>query len=270
MHSLTATPAVVTLSREELLYLMQMLKIPALPGFSVPAQPETPDDLQIAVMAGTERALRARGFLRVEDSRATVESALLGILGFCARPARGLMLTCAKTGGAPLSAIYLLSDDLRVKHASGDGLHSFALMESDRAVVDDVLALLNLASAPGGEVEAWEFEITGRDLLAAALTRLNTAESGEATLTALLNRGAREDEVRQLVQIMHHDALASAFVGVWPGDEPGFGIIETAAAWWLLLPLGRAGNSVRYCVRAADSGTVRDQVFRLAQRVLRV
>lgn len=231
--------ATFSLSQEELLYLLRLLKIPTLPGISPKAWSEIPDS-DFAVMLGAgERSLQARELLRLEGDQWVLEVTVAGILGFCLRPTYGLLVKRTVLGeDLAQSVIYHLSARLHLKHHAINGVHHFTLFPDSAAVFENIQnMILGDDMNEASEYHEVEFEVPTPALLLTAIGRHTESESD--TINRLQQLGMSGPVVTELTRIMRHELVSTSIVGVWrtPEDETPpttFGILQSANQWWLL------------------------------------
>lgn len=234
--------AEIKLSYEELIYLLTLLSIPSLPGLPPDVRSSVDGKTFDALMGAAERALRARDFLRVEDEEIIVESALMGILGFCARDHYSIIATRTLPNDLHQTAYYHLRDTLKVRRHEQFGVHHFSLIEDADAALEDILALVQGAVPMPAQTHPFSAEVSATTLLAVRM--LGAPEEGRrrAARLSLEQQGIAPALVEALVNVTQHKLVASITISqlrTLP-NEPAlaWGAFQAQDGWWTMTPVG--------------------------------
>ncbi len=166
-----------TLSREELLFTLNLLEAPFIPGLDPdPLGEFTPEQRALALtVAG--RALRARELVQIHNGGEWVlHNALLAAVGSCAYAQSVVSLVhWPPQSDAPARFFGHLRDNVAVVHTRpADVLHRFALLPSKEQLITQTLAFCGYED--GGSAPAFELSVPGavfvqaRELAAAGET----------------------------------------------------------------------------------------------------
>lgn len=264
----------ITLSYEEVVYLVSALAIPVLPGVPLNLYERVPEDVYTLLLAAAERALRAKGLLLYQNGRMTVESVLVGLLNFCASADHAAVFTMGTDGHRERwTAMYHLTAGLRVKHYDDLGVHHFVLLPDADAVYDDVIAQVFREAGDSASVEPFELTVRSRTFAAAQLVTLNGDQAIDQKVRDRLLEIMREEALNDtesavLAQLAGSTFSFTASMGLWRPFEHDEGTDQTALAilkaddgWWLLRQPRRAnGDDPHLHIARVPFSTVRERV----------
>lgn len=205
-------PINVLLSREELLFVLNLLQANSIPGLDAdPAGVLNEEQRTLALMWG-ERALRARQLAQVrEDRGVVVHNALLTAVGVCAYSNHALFIYhWAGNEEAPTRYFaHLRNGDVAVHTRPEDVLHLFTLLPSREHLFNEVLTVC-------------EYE----DVAASELAEMTVTENSFVRARELVGKGDVEVGARLLVNEGASDVAARAYVGTL-ANSPRISIFQT-------------------------------------------
>ncbi|MEZ4864317.1 MAG: hypothetical protein R3C14_23595 [Caldilineaceae bacterium] len=150
-----AKPLNVLLSREELLLVLQMLRVSALPGLDDDPNGALSAEQQATALTVAARALRARELAQVRDNgELAIHTALLAAVGVCAYPQQTIYVYHWPTNGAAARRYfgYVRGEEIVAHTRPADVLHLFARLPSPPYFVGQLLSACawedGLTSAP--------------------------------------------------------------------------------------------------------------------------
>lgn len=249
------TPFRVTLAHEELAYLTGLLGVqPAIGVDDDPLAGRPPEQVALA-LAVAGRALQARALVQAGAGRqATVQSALLAIIGAYAFPERLVTLFHWASGEAVPSACYgYVREHTVVLHGRpAPMLHEFSQIDTTPALVDQLLAFCGAGRVTGLAAHGWQVPAA-----ALAQARDMVRRGQREAAVALLAQGAEKAAVERFVR-----ALAGAAVTLFTTlrmahgaiDRREFTLLAAGAEGWLLT--AAEGFEERMAVQPTDSATL--------------
>lgn len=205
-------PINVLLSREELLFVLNLLQANSIPGLDAdPAGVLNEEQRTLALMWG-ERALRARELAQIrEDRGVVVHNALLTAVGVCAYSNHALFIYhWSGQEEAPTRYFaHLRNGDIAVHTRPEDVLHLFTLLPSREHLFTDVLTVC-------------EYD----DVAASEFAEMTVTENSFIRARELVGKGDIEVAARLLVNDGATDAAALAYVGTL-ANSPRISIFQT-------------------------------------------
>jgi len=259
-HTVLPAPA-VTLSREELLAVLHVLRASTIPGLDrEPSGDLTPEQEAFALVVA-RRALLARDLAQVRaDSEFLVQRRLLDAVGACAYAHDSILVYTWPPGARDPQNLFghTRGGDV-VAHTRPDAvLHRFTLLPSRAELVAQVLAFCKFDPAPTDEV--FDFTVQREDFAAAR----EAAVGGSNAAAALLVRGgAPEDAAGDLAA----DWVASPRVSALQtltrqadgtADSREFSLVQAGPrAWWVAPMPGEKANAPIQ-VKTASASDIRD------------
>jgi hypothetical protein len=151
MNFLAETSLTITLSREELAYLVQQAGAAGILGLGGTTQTILYPDGTNAVYAATERALLARGALAVtEDRHLEVEPSLLDLIRLCIKPAYAVtvVLTTPTPGQSSYRIFHVLPQIIVIHRQRLSGVHEIHGVTGKPFDLTETLAVLLPPVAP--------------------------------------------------------------------------------------------------------------------------
>ncbi len=250
----------IVLAHEELLYLIQLMAIPTLPGFGGQPLITTDQETYVRIMGVAERCLRAKGFLDITDEGLVVDTAVAGTLSYCAHNPRALIgiripVEPSAEENVSREAIVLHSYDerLTIQHRQSFGLHYFTLFENREQMLSQVIDWMGGGSIEtDGEKRAdvHEFDVSGA-LILILRAAASKPEHDDATMLQLLSQlGYSEDDARAAITLLRYDAktvisfamLPSVPAQIQPNpsqpapNASAMMFVITGDGWWTLTP----------------------------------
>jgi hypothetical protein len=223
----------VTLSQEELLYLLDLLQAPPLPGMAID---ETGRSL---MLTAAERALRARELAVLRPGgELAVHNDLLNLVGTCAYPQRRLFADHWDAAAEQPERYFACSrEDTLVAHTAPEAfLHRFTLLPDDAALAEQVLSHCRLQNVPAGA--AYAFSLQADDFV--QFRQLNEAGSAGEALDLLKAQQISEDAAQAFVNTLSALTGVSILqIAVAGQDESvsqrDFTVLQGNEFTWLLL-----------------------------------
>ncbi len=250
------TPVRLAFSHEELCYLLRLLRLPGLPGMSIPVQMGVPAEYEPLALGTAERTLRARGVLNRENDQAVLDAMVAGVIGLCARPQIGLVARWTRTADRVLrGAMYNLTEQTCIKHWSDEGVHTFEVL-SPEAIASDVTHLMQPGESPTGGASLTGMEVTGSALVLAVVNAYLESPDPQKLWDSLSRLQMPEAEATLLIEAMQNGVVGSGSVGMWRGPDTAsilnMAVLELPGALWLLHPVIQQGSDARYRIESVS------------------
>ncbi|RMG73668.1 MAG: hypothetical protein D6711_10490 [Chloroflexi bacterium] len=219
----------IRLSNDELTFLLRVLGVGGIPGFSAAGQ-FSDDEAEAAF-----QSLIARGYVEPgEDAPVVVDERVAALVGSGALANRNYSVVYFEAGQQITQWFYLL-ENFPVHHMEVlPGVHRFRLLNDAEDVVGAIGAAMNLdtdlQSPPPGEkvqmsLEAYEY-----------LGKLNREKGPDAAAKFMAQEGLPQETIHAILNhearvictmVQTHDDMASA---------TGFLALKTEAGYWLIEP----------------------------------
>ncbi|MBN1563777.1 MAG: hypothetical protein JXA10_08055 [Anaerolineae bacterium] len=244
-------PTTLSLSQEELTYLLHLLKIPALVGLS----PRSTNGMNPyhfhALMSAAERSLRARQWLTLgPGGDRVIDTELFDILRFCARPDYTILVARYLLDAKPAHAVYYLSGRTRIKQYVENGVHHFVRLADDMTVFDDLFGIITAhEDVNDGARGNAGYCIPATLMLALSRIRSTDDLDHEALRNQLVGQGLPETGADHLAHLVRYEMIANTTISAQPRRSPHktgelkptpapvFSLMQTQAAWWLASPV---------------------------------
>lgn len=219
---------------EELILLMRIADVPALP--SLPGDPfeGVSEERALAALSAAERSLRARGFITYQGpgKSAIIYSPVLALIGTCKLARAISMVAAQKLAQSPELRYYYVSPYMAVEHAfPEEGLHRFTGAPSIRDLADHLRQALCLTD------QQMMSGVPEGDLSQAALEAArNTASAGEAhrlLLNEHLPNALATPLAKALVQPVCTGTVSTAYVDNQRAPAT-IGLVVDETTVWLL------------------------------------
>jgi hypothetical protein len=247
----------ILLSREELLYVLDLLQAESIPGLDDDPLGELTPEQRTLALIWAERALRARELAQVQDDGDVVlHNTLLTAVGVSAYPQSTLFVYHWPAGAeAPTRYFgHVRGEDVVDHSRPEDVLHRFTLLSSKTDLVHQALTVCEYEETPTRP--AFEFTLPGADF---ARTR-ELAEAGqtEQARETLVAGGAVPEAAAALARTLSGSPRVSILQSVKQGagdavDRRDLTLVATAQATWLIIappdPAGAAPLRVRTSTR---------------------
>lgn len=194
-------PITILLSREEVLFVLNLLQADFIPGFDEdPLGEMTPAQRQLA-LTWAGRALRARGLAkRYDDGKWVVHKTVLRAVGVCAYSQNAIFFYhWPAQAEAPVRYYgHIRGDDIVVHSRPEDVLHQFTLFSSKDQLINHVFGAVEYEETPNGA--GYEISISNEDFV--HVRELAGAGSVEPALELLVKNGASDDIARPFVETL--------------------------------------------------------------------
>lgn len=254
-------PLAVTLSREELLAVLNVLRAPTIAGLDREPSGELTPEQEALTLVVARRALLARGLAQMRaDGEFLVQRGLLAALGACAYAQDSIQVYTWPAGAEDPERLFgHVRGEVVVEHTRPAAvLHQLTLLPSKAALAGRVLAFCEFDAAP--PAAPFDFTVPPQDFADAR----QTAGGGNTTAaTALLMRGGAPK------------AAAASLAAAWAA-APRVSVLQTLArsgnqaprvreftliqsgqqGWWAALEPG-AGAQAPIRVRTASAEQIR-------------
>lgn len=197
-----------TLSREELLFTLNLLEAPFIPGLDPdPLGEFTPEQRALALtIAG--RALRARELVQIHNGGEWVlHNALLAAVGSCAYAQSVVSIVhWTPDGDTPARFFGHVRDNVAVAHTRpADVLHRFALLPSKEQLLTQTLAFCHYENGVSGPA----FELSVPGAIFAQVRELASAGETARAVELLTGQGIAPDAAQALVDTLAGLSTAS-------------------------------------------------------------
>lgn len=252
----------VTLSREELLAVLDVLRATTIPGLErEPSGSLTPEQEAFALVVA-RRALLARNLAQVQpDGAFLLHRELLRAIGTCAYAQNSILVYHWSAGEqAPRTLFGHMRGDDVVTHARpGPVVHRFTLLPSRRELVEQVLAFCEVKDATQATVLDF---LVPRQEFADARQLAGVGNTGAATDT-LVTSGLPAEDAAKLVAAWAASPRVSALQTVTQqGNQPAqtqeFTLLQDGRYIWWIAPQADAGPKGPLHVRTMSVQAVRD------------
>jgi hypothetical protein len=228
------------LGREELALLLHIFHAPTLLGLDENPLEGMTEEQAAAAMVTAERALRARGLIRIleKENRIEVEPITMALVGSCLQPLYSVRISVQFQGEDLRTRYYHIARHLTVEHASPEtGLHEFTGVAEVKDMVPRMLAFLRL----GDQVAPACAEGRVRESVLSQARDLAGSGNAGAARAALVQDGLAEGTSQALVETLADPLSNSSAIRVEYGEPRsqqvrGFSLLEGRNGLWLLVP----------------------------------
>ena len=257
-------PVNVILSRDELALVLSLLQVQTVPGLEPePLGQRTPEQEDTAFVVAA-RGLRARNLAQArpanqpEGARLTVHVGILAAVSACAFSTAALFVYhWPSQSPLPLRIFGHVRDGVFVIHTpQEDVLHRFTMLASQEQLVDQALAVCQLAEQPA--VLAGELRLAGSDF--ARLRDLTEQGDLEQARSLLALNSASQELINSLLatlaskpQVTIVQTLQASEAGV--AARRDFTLVQDTSALWLVEPVD--GDASLLVARQVTRGDVR-------------
>jgi hypothetical protein len=232
-----STPS-LTLSHEELVLILQLMKWPMILGVGKEPFPGLPQEQVRAMLRTAGHGLQARQLVAVsEEQKIQVERFAVALIAPCVAPDVSVIVSRSLPGELlPQVRYFHVAQQAVVEHVvSGPGLHTFAVLSDVAQLRERMLACLDVAAGPApAALEARLAQETLNQAMAAA------RDSGEgAAASVLAKQGMPQETAKLLARTLasHQATLAIMFIRHGSPENnrsTGFGLIEGIESTWFL------------------------------------
>jgi len=230
----------ILLSREELLYILNMLQAETIPGLDAdPLGQMTPEQQQLALLVA-ERALRARELaISHNGSGMVVHNALLTAVGVCAYAQNSVFVYHWPAIGRPPRRFFghVRGEDIVGHGRPDDVLHRFSLIPQKSQLVETIFQVCDYQDTPANGTH--ELSIGSNTFV--TMRELAAQQKISEAIETLVAQNVAAEPAQQLVQTIAGDARISVLqtikqVGNERVEKRDFTVIQNENRSWLLLP----------------------------------
>lgn len=148
----------ISLSQEELIYLLMLMKTPSIPGLEAQPMVNLGKEQTNLLLAAAERSLLARGFIHVEKGKTVgIDQVILALVGSCAVPEFSVLVSASFGRSKPQSQFFHAAQKMAVEHTITEpGLHHFIAWKKPTDFLPRIkifLRLINQPAAPGSSLQ---------------------------------------------------------------------------------------------------------------------
>lgn len=190
----------VTLSREEVLVILNLIGTRALPRLGEEPIPGLTDEQRAFALIVAERALRARGLATInEEGKLLIHSDILRMVGFCALSTHSIFVTAVESvSGIGSQLVAHLYEAGWVLHLRPDPvLHTFELGEKIESLVERIAIFAGWTSVPHRD----KFAITVAKPILARVREMADSNPRSA-IKLLVSEGNDPHTSQQLVDLL--------------------------------------------------------------------
>lgn len=239
-YRMPADKVSLTLSIEEMLFLLRLLRAETLPGLPErPFEGMTPEQIAASLVAA-ERGLQASNLVRIYETERRVEmdAICMALLGVCLIPRFSILVTFQRAGEPPQVRYYHAGSDLVVEHTSPQpGLHTF----TGAARIEDFIApLVELLALPQRSSSKDLAARIRQDSLMQARDQARSGD-GDAVIANLEAGGLTRRVAVMLAAALRQPALSISLTRLERFNDiqstvDGFALLEGADMLWVLSP----------------------------------
>jgi len=252
----------VTLSREELLAVLDVLRATTIPGLDrEPSGSLTPDQEAFALVVA-RRALLARNLAQVQsDGAFLLHRELLRAVGTCAYARSSILVYHWPAGEQAPHLLFghLRGDDVVTHTRPGPVLHRFTLLPSRQELVDQVLAFCEVKDVT--QVEVFDFLVPRQEF--ADARQLASVGNTAAAIGTLVQSGLPAESATTLVTSWAAAPRVSALQTITQqsnqmAQTQEFTLMQDGRSIWWIAPQADAGPKGPIRVRTMTVQAVRD------------
>lgn len=251
----------LTLSIEELLFLLRLMRAETLPGLpEKPFEDMTPEQTAASLVAA-ERGLQDRGLVHIDEAehRVEIDVVCMALLGVCMIPRFSILVTFQSAGDPPRARYYHAGSDLVVEHTSPKpGLHTFvgaARIEDFAAPMVELLALPQRSSRKDMAAQIRQ------DCLAQAREQARSGD-GDAVIMRLTAGGLAQRVAASMAATLQQPTLSISLTRLERSSHnrsavDGFALLEGANVLWALSPESSDPQGLRIEAISTDEAAKR-------------
>jgi len=229
------TPS-LTLSHEELMFLLRVLRAPGLMGLD---DVELNQERLAASMVCAERSLRAKNLLRVleDEKRIEIAPVVLALLGNCLIPAYSILVTSTNKHARQGGVYFHVTAQLTVENYSPEsGLYQFCGYKDIEDVVPKIEHILGLTDQLAPSTRKGRIE---EKLLHQARDAIRNGKAADAM--DILESGCRDADLsRELVDTLENPINSGSVIRFdFDTDRmktSGFSFLEGPDGFWVFTP----------------------------------
>lgn len=239
-------PINLLLSREELLFVLNLLEANAIPGLDADPAGELNEAQRALAYLWGERALRARELAQIDDDdNLAVHNALLTAVGVCAYSNDALFIY-HWSGNDPLPTRYfghIRGDDIAAHTRPEDVLHLFTLLPSKEHLFAQAMDVCEYEDVAASQLD--EIRTTEDDFV--RVRKFVNQRDAQVAAKLLVNGGASAEAAEAFVHTLGNSPRISVFqtfkqegdTAVKKGD---FTVLQDSQHAWLIAPTPAEDN----------------------------
>jgi hypothetical protein len=148
----------ISLSQEELIYLLMLMKTTSIPGLEAQPMVNLGKEQTNLLLAAAERSLLARGFIHIENGKTVgIDQVILALVGTCAMPEYSVLVSTSFGRSKQQSQFFHAAQKMAVEHTiTRPGLHHFIALKKTMDFLPRIkifLRLSNQPAAPGSSIQ---------------------------------------------------------------------------------------------------------------------
>jgi hypothetical protein len=230
----------ILLSREELLYVLNILQAETIPGLDAdPLGQMDGAQYQLALVVA-ERALRARELaISHNGSGMVVHNALLTAVGVCAYAQNSIFVYHWPSLNRPPLRLFghIRGNDIVTHARPDDVLHRFSILPQRDLLIETIFNACDYADTPAND--AYEIQMGSNTFV--TMRELAAEQKVAEAVETLLAHNLPVEPAQALVNTMAGDARVSVLqtikqVGNERVEKRDFTILQNAGKTWLVIP----------------------------------
>lgn len=233
-------PINILLSREELIFVLDLLQADSIPGLDADPLGELTAQQRAMSMVWAGRALRARGLGQLnEDGELVLHRALLTAVGVCAYSSNAIFIFHWPEAGAEPGRYFghIRGEDIASHTRPADILHQFSLLPSHEQLVDQVFDFCGYAD--GSETAELSMTVSSADFVRAR--ELASAGQAEAAIDLLTGTAAPAETAVAFAATLSDSPRVSIFqtlkqTGEDSVQKSDFTIVQNVKYTWFIAP----------------------------------
>lgn len=229
----------IAVSQEELLMVLKYLKVDKITGLDMDVFTQLSDQEMQMVLGVAERALLARGFLKIgTDKKLKLEPVPMGVIGTCVKSDRTIVINHQEKNKLDLTYFFHYARSMRVVHfVPISAIHQFLAVETTKDFLRMIFSLLGSNEFSKNNIGSFSLSQTAFDR---AKELAQNGSSKEAILTEMekvkLNNETATSFVDSLIDPLSNTAFISRSENNGTMALSGFTILKGHKAVWLLKP----------------------------------
>lgn len=252
-------PVNILLSREEVLFVLNLLQASFLPGLDADPLGELSEEQQALAVTVAGRALLARELIRIPgEGELLVHPALLTAVGVCAYPEKAVFAYHWSPGQAAPDRFfgYVRGPETVVHTRPEEVLHLFSVLPSTQGLIEGVLSFCHYADSPAAAPLVL-------DVPSAQLAEVRQlAEAGQAgRAVELLKEGSAPEAARDFVATLAarpHVSILQLLKQGGPNEaeQQDLTLVQNSHHAWLISAPAAAANGTALQVKTAGRAEV--------------
>jgi len=227
----------ILLSREELVFLLFLLKVDFIPGLDADPLGNLSKEQKNLGLAYAERSLRARGLVSIDEKgELVVREALLLMVGTCAYPELMISIHHFPTKIPPSQVYWNAKSGVAVAHTRPDApLHGFGFIKDRNTLVQQILDSCQLVSDNKPSLPV----IVTTNLML-KIAREGSVKDFPGTVKKLISSGIDPGSAQELCKVLATDHSVSALhlVSQKPNSPPlqeSVTVLSGQSSTWLMM-----------------------------------